>query len=47
MKNQKALYQELVSLVAPGIISEKFELTSIIEKKETILLILSSKIKDI
>jgi len=43
MKDQKALYQELVSLVAPGIISEKFELMSIIEKRETITLYFEEK----
>ena len=43
MENKKALYQELVSLVAPGIISEKFELISIIEKKGTITLLFEEK----
>ena len=43
MEKNKALYQELISLIAPGIISEKFELSSILEKTETITLFFEEK----
>ncbi len=43
MKNKEALYEELVSLVAPGIISEKFELISIKEKTGVITMYFEEK----
>ena len=43
MENKKALYKELLSLIAPGIISEKFELSSILEKTDTITLFFEEK----